>query len=72
MILSWNGGKPNTIGYNIYRTTKSKGPYSKINTSPHSNSTFTDSSFQSGETYFYVTTALNKNGKESQYFIQVQ
>jgi fibronectin type 3 domain-containing protein len=72
VTLSWKSGKPNTIGYNIYRGIKSKGPYSKINTSPHPKATFTDSSVQGGETYFYVTTALNKNGKESRYSNQVQ
>lgn len=72
VTLSWEGGKPNTIGYNIYRGIKSKGPYSKISTSPHSKSTFTDSSVQGGQTYFYVTTALNRNGKESRYSNQVQ
>ena len=72
VTLSWKGGKPNTIGYNIYRGINSKGPYSKINASPHATSTFTDSSVQGGETYFYVTTALNQNGRESRYSNQVQ
>lgn len=70
--LAWRAGKSNTIGYNIYRGASSSGPYSKINSSPHSTPTFTDDSVQAGKTYFYVTTALNKKGKESHHSNQVQ
>jgi hypothetical protein len=72
VTLSWRASKSNTIGYNIYRGISSMGPYSKINSSPDPKATFTDASVQGGQTYFYVTTALNKNGKESRRSNQVQ
>jgi hypothetical protein len=72
VTLSWRAGKSNTIGYNIYRGVSSMGPYSKINSGPHPEATFTDTSVQDGQTYFYVTTALNKNEKESHHSNQVQ
>lgn len=72
VTLSWRAGKSSTIGYNIYRGVKAKGPYTKINPSPYPKATFTDGSVQSGQTYFYVTTALNKHGKESKPSNQVQ
>jgi hypothetical protein len=70
--LAWRAGNSNTISYNIYRGVSSSGPYSKINSSPHSQPTFTDASVQGGQTYFYVTTALNKKGKESRHSNQIQ
>jgi fibronectin type 3 domain-containing protein len=72
VTLSWRASKSNTIGYNIYRGVSSTGPYSKINSSPHPKATFTDASVQRGQTYFYVTTALNKNGEESRRSNQIQ
>jgi hypothetical protein len=72
VTLSWRTGNSNTIGYNIYRGIQAKGPFSKINSSPHPNASFTDGSVQSGQTYFYVTTALNRRGKESRFSNQVQ
>jgi hypothetical protein len=53
-------------GYNVYRSTVSGGPYSKL--SPTLSPTtllFTDSTPVSGKKYFYVVTALNTSGAES-------
>ncbi len=72
VTLSWRSGGAKTIGYNIYRATASKGPFAKINTHPDPAASFTDASVQSGQTYFYVTTALNQRGKESKYSNRVQ
>jgi hypothetical protein len=70
--LSWRASDSNAVGYNIYRAVKSNGPYSKINSSPQPEATFTDGSTQGGQTYFYVTTASNKHGTESKYSNEVQ
>jgi len=72
VILSWTPSKSNPIGYNIYRGVDPTGPFTKINSDPRPNPTYTDASVQSGGTYFYVTTALNKLGKESKFSNQVQ
>lgn len=72
VTLSWRASKSSTIGYNIYRGVSSTGPYSKINSSPQPKATFTDASVQDGQTYFYVTTTLNQNGKESHHSNQIQ
>lgn len=52
-------------GYNVYRGTVSGGPYSKLTAAPVSGTSYTDSTVQSGQTYFYVTTAVNAQGVES-------
>jgi ASPM-SPD-2-Hydin domain-containing protein/HYDIN/CFA65/VesB family protein/centrosomal CEP192-like protein len=64
VALSWNPSSSTVVGYNIYRGTASGGPYSKIN-AMNADTTYTDSSVQSGQTYFYVTTAVDGSGNES-------
>jgi ASPM-SPD-2-Hydin domain-containing protein len=63
--LSWRPPHASVVGYNIYRGSDPKGPFTKITGSPHPNSSFTDGSVVGGASYFYVTTAVNKKGKES-------
>ncbi len=43
-----------------------------MNASPNPSLTFTDASVVGGQTYFYMTTAVNKDGEESNYSNQVQ
>ena len=64
VALSWSPSASSVVGYNVYRGTTSGGPYSKI-TSMNADTTFVDSLVQSGQTYFYVTTAVDGSGKES-------
>ncbi len=70
--LSWNPGSPGVVGYNIYRANASGGQYSQINSIPDSNTSYLDSSVQGGHTYYYVTTAIAANGKQSSYSNQVE
>ncbi len=69
--LAWNSSSSSVMGYNIYRGTKTGGPYAKINSSPDTETAYTDSSVQAGQTYFYVTTAVSSDGMESSYSNQV-
>jgi len=72
VALSWNSSSSSSVaGYNVYRGVKTGGPYTQI-TSMNGDNTFTDSSVQSGQTYFYVTTAVDSAGKESAYSNQTQ
>ncbi len=64
VALSWSPSTSSVVGYNVYRGTTTGGPYSKI-TSMNADTTFVDSSVQSGQTYFYVTTAVDGSGRES-------
>jgi hypothetical protein len=66
--LSWTAStSPDVIGYNIYRGTASAGPYSKINSSLNAGTTYADNSVADGQTYYYVSTAVNSNNQESAY-----
>jgi hypothetical protein len=70
--LSWNPSTSQVMGYNVYRSSTSGGPYAKLNSTPDGNTTFMDSSVASSHTYYYVTTAINSSGQESTYSNQVQ
>ena len=65
--VAWSASTSASLqGYNVYRSTTTGGPYTKI--SPALSSTtllFTDGTPQSGQKYFYVVTAVNSSGLES-------
>jgi len=69
--LSWSPSNSTVTGYNIYRGTISGGPYAKINPAVDALTTYADGTVQSGQTYYYVTTAVDSSGVESTYSNQV-
>ncbi len=62
--LSWNSSE-DVEGYNIYRSTRVNGKYSKINSTLNENTEYTDSTVVAGETYYYEATSVNSSGAES-------
>jgi len=71
VALSWNASTSTVAGYNVYRSTVSGSQYAKLNPSLVGSLSFTDTSVQSGLTYYYVTTAVDSTGAESGYSNQV-
>ncbi|MBZ5492102.1 MAG: hypothetical protein LAO76_14310 [Acidobacteriia bacterium] len=71
--IAWDASTSATLqGYNVYRSTVSGGPYSKISpTVAASTLLFTDSTPVSGKQYFYVVTAVDTSGVESAASTQV-
>jgi hypothetical protein len=67
VALSWDPSSSQVIGYNVYRRAGSSGSYTKINTSVDPATSYTDTSVQSGQTYDYVTTAVDSSNAESAY-----
>lgn len=65
--VAWNASTSSTLlGYNVYRSVVSGGPYTKI--SPTLSPTtllFTDMTPLSGQRYFYVVTDVSTGGVES-------
>jgi Abnormal spindle-like microcephaly-assoc'd, ASPM-SPD-2-Hydin len=71
--LSWNASTSTSVsGYNVYRGASATGPFSRINAALNPAMSYTDSTVQSGTTYYYVTTAVDSSGVESSYSNQVQ
>ena len=64
--LSWMpSSSSDVIGYNVYRGTISGGPYTKLNSSVIPLALDTDSAVSSGQTYYYVVTAVDSSNNES-------
>jgi len=63
--LSWTASSSTVSGYYVYRGTVNGGPYTLINPSPITGLAYTDTTVQSGVTYYYVTTAVDINGVQS-------
>jgi Abnormal spindle-like microcephaly-assoc'd, ASPM-SPD-2-Hydin len=70
--LSWSPSTSAVVGYNVYRSGTSGGPYGKINSVLHLTTAYTDNTVEAGLTYYYVTTAVDASGGESVYSNQVQ
>jgi hypothetical protein len=66
--LNWNqSSSASVVGYNIYRSNVSGGPYTKINSALDVTTSGTDSTVQAGQTYYYVVTAVDSSNGESGY-----
>jgi hypothetical protein len=71
--LSWTASvSTDVVGYNIYRGTVSGGPYSILDSAPVASDADTDSTVQSGHTYFYVVRSVDNKGTESANSSEVQ
>jgi hypothetical protein len=71
--LSWKASTSKHLaGYNVYRGTRSGGPYKKINASLDPSTKYTDLHVVAGYKYYYVATAVNLKGRESKHSKQVE
>jgi hypothetical protein len=70
--LGWTASTSSVSGYNVYRSTVSGGSYTKVNSSLVGGVSYTDSAVQNGTTYFYVTTAVDASGNESNFSNEAQ
>jgi hypothetical protein len=71
VALSWAPAVTGVTGFKTYVSTISGGPYVEMGSSPATNPTYTDTSVVSGQTYYYVVTAINSTNQESLYSSEV-
>jgi hypothetical protein len=71
VTLTWTASTSAVSGYNVYRSTISGGPYTKLNSSLITTTSYVDSSVQAGLTYYYVVTSVDSTGVESAFSTQV-
>jgi len=69
--LAWSSNS-SAAGYFVYRGAAAGGPYSRLNSSPNAGTSYSDTAIEAGQTYFYVTTAVDQSGIESDYSNEVQ
>jgi len=62
---------PGVVGYFVYRSTVSGGPYTVLDSSYVSSTKYTDSTVQPSNTYYYVVTSVNSSNIQSGYSAQV-
>jgi hypothetical protein len=67
VTLTWTDSGSGVVGYNVYRSGAPGGPFIGINSGLDPSTTYTDNSVQAGQTYYYVATSVDGNGKESPY-----
>jgi hypothetical protein len=68
VTLTWTAStSAGVVGYNVYRSTVSGGPYTRVTGSLVTGTSWVDTSVVAGATYYYVTTAVNGSDMESAY-----
>jgi hypothetical protein len=67
VTLNWDASTSSVAGYRAYRATTSGGPYTPLNSAANPQTSYTDSTVQSGTTYYYVVTAVDADTVESVY-----
>ena len=55
----------NILGYDVYRSTTSGGPYTKLNTNLLTTSDYSDATALNSNTYYYVTRAVDTGSNQS-------
>jgi hypothetical protein len=63
--LTWGASSSTVAGYNVYRSSVSGSSYSRINGTLIARASFSDTNVTSGQTYYYVATAVDASGNES-------
>jgi hypothetical protein len=71
VTLSLTPNSSNVAGYNVYKSSTSNGPYTKVNSPLVTSTTYTDTAVVASQTYFYVGTAVDSAGNETAYSNQV-
>jgi hypothetical protein len=66
--LSWNAPESSAVpvvGYNVYRSTSGSSAYQLLNSSVDAETTYVDSTVQSGQTYDYIVESVDNSGVAS-------
>jgi Abnormal spindle-like microcephaly-assoc'd, ASPM-SPD-2-Hydin len=71
VALSWAPAVSGVTGFRTYVSMVSGGPYVEMGSMPPTTPAYTDSSVVSGQTYFYVVTAIDASNNESLYSSEV-
>jgi hypothetical protein len=69
--LTWEPSPSAKNGYEVYRGEVSGGPYNRINSSMVGDPSYVDAAVNSASTYYYVVTAVNHGGHESNFSNEV-
>lgn len=66
LLLDWSdNAEPNILGYKLFRSTTSGGPYTQLNAALLTSSDYQDTGLTNDVAYYYVVVARDANGNES-------
>lgn len=65
VVLKWEESPTSVAGYYVYRSSERGGSYTKLQPSPVTSASYTDTGLAAGHTYFYRITAVGANNVES-------
>jgi fibronectin type 3 domain-containing protein len=65
VTITWAASTSEVAGYNVYRSTSSGGPVSKLATTLAASTEYIDNQVNSGDTYYYAITSVAADGMES-------
>lgn len=67
-VLTWDpSASSGVVGYYVFRGATAAGPFTVLNSSPVSTTTYTDNTVQAGQSYSYVVTSVNSSNVQSPY-----
>jgi hypothetical protein len=73
VTIAWDPSTSSGVaGYFVYRRTSSSGSFTKVDSTNSSTTTFTDTTVQGGQTYFYEVTSVDSSNVESSFDGPVQ
>lgn len=67
VLLEWQAGTAGEAGYNVYRAMASHGSYQRLNGAPLRRTSYVDALIDPRRDVFYVVTAVDETGRESNY-----
>jgi Zn-dependent M28 family amino/carboxypeptidase len=66
-LVRWDASRDAAAGYHVYRATSSHGEYRRLTTSPLSTTSFVDPLLDPETSFYYVVTAVDRSGRQSNY-----
>jgi hypothetical protein len=72
VYLEWQANHEAVSGYHVYRADRSHGSYLRLTAQPVSATSFRDVFLRPDQAYFYVLTAVDGQGRESNYSEEVR
>jgi hypothetical protein len=72
VYLNWQANQEQAAGYHVFRASQSHGPYLRLTAQPIAQAAFKDFILLPEQNYFYVLTAVDERGRESNYSEEVR
>lgn len=72
VYLNWQANSEPLAGYNVFRSDQSHGSYLRLTAQPITQTQFKDSLLLPNQSYFYVLSAVDRQGRESNFSEEVR